>query len=153
MTAEGQSDYYASSKCMRKLFTHQENLAYIETQNLHPYPKMICDLMFEHENNIDRLANCYRSSQAGYDQAMIYRSARGGDNKYFLVEWDTPSKKVYKSRTMTGHPKPQCRLDTYLRGAACSLSHNDDFDLTRTDLEQGACHRGMNNEDLSLIHI
>ena len=31
MTAEGQSDYYASSKCMRKLFTHQENLAYIES--------------------------------------------------------------------------------------------------------------------------
>ena len=52
LSAEGQSDYFATAKCMRKIFSHQENLDYITNENLHPYPKLICDLMFKEENNV-----------------------------------------------------------------------------------------------------
>ncbi len=130
---EGQSDYYASSKCMRKLFTEEENSEYISNIELDEFAKDACDSVFESDEN--ELANCYRSAKAGQDIALMFQDL---ENLNKTPKFDTPDTKVVSS-TDENHPKPQCRLDTYFQGALCSVSHEESFDST--DIAVGACNR------------
>ncbi len=130
---EGQSDYYATTKCMRKLFTEEENSEYITNVELDEYAKSLCDHVFGSEEN--RLANCYRSAVAGQDIAFLFQALRKMD---VAPKFNTPDTKVVK-RTANAHPMPQCRLDTYFHGALCNVSHEDE--VSDTDQEEGVCNR------------
>jgi len=130
---EGQSDYYASSKCMRKLYTEDENSEYINNVELDEYAKSACDYVFGSDSH--KLANCYRSAKAGQDIAIMFQDLESLSAK---PEFNTPSTKVTES-TNHNHPKPQCRLDTYFHGALCDTSKIEGFD--DSDPTIGACNR------------
>jgi hypothetical protein len=52
------------------------------------------------------------------------------------VDYKTPDNNVVM-RTYDGHPRAQCRLDTYFQGALCDKASNLDF--SNTDPAVGAC--------------
>lgn len=132
---EGQSDYYATSKCFPRMSASKKkavNVPEIVTQQ--------CSLLHKSQNEI-RL--CEKSSMVGFELASVLN-----DLSRMLTSMDcvlNPLKPVYcpqnyltdisfstpdkteVSETYNGHPEAQCRLDTYVAGAVCNMSHDEDF--------------------------
>ncbi len=125
-SAEGQSDYYAATKCLPFIF-HQSISS----------PKMdeLADTkeLSAAEVSCGNDVTCSRILLAGYSVAKVFASL-----KTYL---DEPSLAVKDERvvweTDMNHPKPQCRLDTIKSGALCSVSPNLPFDLL--DPSIGSC--------------
>lgn len=112
---EGQSDYFATTKCLRKHFEEdlEETLkVYDEAKASQALKaKAACDEIFKAKAEA---AVCYRASMAGKSLATLLGSLRGTPN----VRFDTPDTSVV-SKTDDNHPAAQCRLDTYFQGALC----------------------------------
>jgi hypothetical protein len=115
---EGQSDYYATTKCLRKFLSQPEQIK--ETYALYRkeitdeedlFAKNQCKLV--HKTFKDR-AICFRSALAGKSLARLLGSL-GGNAEVFFSKKDT--RKVTK--TNHNHPNAQCRMDTYFQGALC----------------------------------
>jgi hypothetical protein len=126
---EGQSDYFATSKCMRKLLLSEEPQERVEAPET---VTRMCDEIFKNEED---KTICINSSMAGQDLANLFHSFRSSSKK---VSFDTPDpKKVF--RTSGSHPAAQCRLDTYFQGALCEIDANEH--MTFEDEQEGACVR------------
>ncbi len=110
---EGQSDYFATQTCARALWRDQaaENAEFAST--VHPEAKFRCDSAWseEAERNL-----CYRIAEAGLSLSTLLAAL----NRQPLPDFSTPSEKVVR-RTNHTHPAAQCRLDTYLAGALCTV--------------------------------
>lgn len=108
---EGQSDYFATQSCARRVWADQKELnAEFRTQ-VGEFEKNKCDDTFEAQEDRDL---CYRTAAAGYSLANLLSKLGNSPTPAF----DTPDTKVV-SRTNGNHPAAQCRLDTYLQGALC----------------------------------
>jgi len=127
---EGQSDYFATTKCMRKLFTDDENTELLASVDLDSYIYRSCREISADTND---LANCLRSGQAAWDLGHLlkamYRSKR-------TLDFETPDPTVV-SQTLDYHTNPQCRLDTYWQGALCDTPSSEN--LSQQDPEAGTC--------------
>jgi hypothetical protein len=133
---EGQSDYYATTKCLRKLYLKEKHLAetlqiYSDIKNTdeEKLAKKECDSVYK---DINDKAVCYRSSLAGKSLARLLGSLRGNSN----VKYSTPDTNVV-STTNHNHPAAQCRLDTYFQGALCINDHDKLAD--ENDVRLGYC--------------
>jgi hypothetical protein len=113
---EGQSDYFATAKCLKILFEEQEQ----RTLQVYRAPmqdeeektaKLLCDTL--HPLELEA-AICYRGALAGKSLARLLGSLRGTTD----LSFSTPDPAVV-SKTDDNHPKAQCRMDTYLQGALC----------------------------------
>lgn len=104
---EGQSDYFATQSCGRRLWEDDVEKNAIAAQTIPIYPKQLCDAAW---SSVERRNLCYRVAQAGFSLAALLSS---GSARY-----ETPSKQVV-ARTYNQHPAGQCRLDTYMAGALC----------------------------------
>ena len=115
-SAEGQADYFASSKCMIKLF---ENGLFSKT--------------YSSDNLACKDNYCHLITNSALSLGKIFASMR--------TDWVSPRLgKVIRetvSKTRFGHPNPQCRLDTFLAGQACREKSYIDFD--DNNFEIGAC--------------
>ena len=115
LSAEGQSDFFSTLSCGRLLFEDEleTNSRY---RNIIPeFPKDLCDDSWasEEQQNL-----CYRLMMAGKSLAMVFAV-----KKDITIDFsETDLTKV--SYTRSGHPNPQCRLDTFMAGALCTA----DFD-------------------------
>ncbi len=132
-SAEGQSDYYAATKCLPIVFNQSitspkmDDLA--ETKELSA-AEIACgnDLI------------CSRILLSGFSVAKVFASLRDYieepslSNKDKNVVWETEM----------GHPHPQCRLDTIRSGALCSVSPSLPFD--QLDPQIGACNTYKSEE-------
>lgn len=109
--SEGQSDYFASQVCARKVWgtEHEKNASL--APEVHPVAKTQCDQAWD---DLDDRHLCYRIAMAGYSLADLL-GALGGTQ----VSFETPDKKELPN-TQTSHPAGQCRLDTYFSGALCA---------------------------------
>lgn len=114
---EGQSDYFATQACARKIWSAQgdENAKFRETVGA--FEKEKCDTAWqvEAEQNL-----CYRVAAAGQSLGNLLATL----NKGKLPDFSTPDAKVVR-RMQNSHPPAQCRLDTYLRGALCSVTFDE----------------------------
>jgi hypothetical protein len=124
-SAEGQADYYATSKCL-PLFFH----AGIEYKN------------FDKDNDANSLKLalskcrdnvCARIVLSGLSVSHVFSSLLSGTPTPSLLSSD-PTK---VDKTLYNHPNPQCRLDTFLSGANCDVGTNIPFD--NNDPRVGAC--------------
>ncbi len=159
---EGQSDYFATAKCMRKFYTAEENEQYNKGVEISELAYTNCVSMFSGDRQ--KMINCFRSASGGESLATLLRdlgeSGRANKKTQFALpivlrlsspgpiipipEFGTPDPNIVK-RTYNRHPAAQCRLDTYFQGALCSLSHEltpDNKDSTvgmcnRSDFTQG----------------
>ncbi len=131
---EGQADYFANLKCLRRVFATPGASAFtrlkIQLQGEDPGPRPACEQAFKSE--IDR-ALCVRSSAAGMSVTSLFRALR---NETVIPRYDTPDP-AKVAKTADGHPASQCRLDTYYSGSICARSVNDA--LSETDPSAGTC--------------
>jgi hypothetical protein len=130
---EGQSDYFASLKCMRKVFKTQDNLDFVaeHAADINPFYTTKCHDMYK---TAEEQALCVRTGMAGQGLANLF----GALGKSGAPIPDTPDRNEV-GQTNDRHPAAQCRLDTYIQGALCDIDHNTD--LSQSDAKVGACNR------------
>lgn len=127
---EGQSDYFSTAKCLRKVFNNDNNETIVSKLDA---PKALTDTCSKSlKSKEDRLI-CIRGGMAGFSVASFFAKARNQS----LPKFETPDLKEV-NRTYDGHPDTQCRLDTYLQGALCEKSFNED--VSQSDEVKGTCH-------------
>jgi hypothetical protein len=134
---EGQADYFATLKCLRKAWINDNNAAIVKTLNA---PKIVTDLCKKtyKKDKVDQ-ALCIRTSMAGQSVGNLFASL----SKLPEPKFETPDAKVV-SRTDDNHPKAQCRLDTYYQGSLCDVSMNDD--VSQNEEVQGTCHGSLGHQ-------
>lgn len=115
---EGQSDYFSTMKCARKMF-RDSGIRRIGV------PSRI-------EQACQGSGVCERSMVAGLQLAGVLADL-GGEG---AVSVDSPSTAIV-TRTYNNHPAAQCRFDTYFNGAVCPVS--SDIEFSTTEPKQGAC--------------
>ncbi|MCO4794607.1 MAG: hypothetical protein KC493_12885 [Bacteriovoracaceae bacterium] len=132
-SAEGQADYFSATKCLPKMFqsTQETKLAIsLSDESAYEEARKKC------KDDI-----CVRIVLSGLSVGRVFASLRSG--------WEIPkisNLDSYKvSMTEYKHPKPQCRLDTYISGANCENDRDKDFD--NVDPKIGACFRAENGYD------
>ena len=134
---EGQSDYFGSMKCFRRVFESDDNEAIVAAMEVDATVTQKCSESFTQRNDV---ALCVRTAMAGLSLAKLLGSLRGTTD----VKFDTPDPSVV-SQTNDAHPAAQCRLDTYFQGALCDKSIDDD--VSNRDAAEGVCTsaRGYSN--------
>jgi len=136
-STEGQSDYFATLKCLRKVFASEDNATFLSGKVIPEHLQKSCDAA--HGSQAERDI-CVRSGLAGHSFSLL--SAR----MQFNPEFHTPAANVVAS-TQDQHPAAQCRLDTFFQGALCEVS--DGVDVSPDDEVVGTCH-GLNGQSVGL---
>lgn len=129
-SAEGQADYFATTKCLRRLWKDDDNSSRITGQVIPEALKTSCEKQWKDKNEA---ALCIRAGLAGLQVGMLFSDIASFQK---LPKFETPDTSVVK-KTMMIHPKAQCRLDTYYQGALCEVSYLEEFGK---DEFKGACH-------------
>ncbi|HEY5961660.1 MAG TPA: hypothetical protein VIV60_34105 [Polyangiaceae bacterium] len=116
--AEGQSDWYATQACTRWLWNDdvEGNAAYSTT--VEPVLRAKCDSAWT--ATADRNL-CYRIGTAGKSFADLSASLEGR-----TISFSTPDTTVVTT-TLISHPNAQCRLDTVVAAARCTVTPNFDI--------------------------
>jgi hypothetical protein len=125
---EGQSDYFASLKCFRKVFGGDDNMNIVSNMEVDASAEKQCQASWSNQEDISL---CVRAAMAGKSLATLL--GRGT-----TISFDTPDANVVE-RTNDRHPAGQCRLDTYFQGSLCEAKRDDD--VSRTDALIGTCNR------------
>jgi hypothetical protein len=131
---EGQSDYFASTKCLRKLFRNFNNYKALK-KNYREIPEIVGKACKKQFANNDDFMVCARTALAGLSLANLFKDLR---NMPTAPDFSKPDQNRV-SRTSDGHPQPQCRLDTYFQGAICDA--DDREEIGYDDETKGACAR------------
>lgn len=126
---EGQSDYFASTKCLRRVLEKEDNIDAVSKMTVEPVVTAKCQMAHKTANDI---AICQRTAMAAKNLAQIL----SGLDERSTVSHKTPDMKVV-SVTNDNHPEAQCRLDTYFQGALCDKSFTDD--VNDNDPIPGTC--------------
>ena len=138
--SEGQADYFATTKCARKVFAKDNNYHLMSQKTIPEIVKKRCKKSF---NEREAYAICIRSSLAAKVVADLARAwikeNRPQAPRFSEPFHHTPNKTVV-SATEHGYTSPQCRLDTYFAGATCEVSHKKNFSYKDPDI--GACLHG-----------
>lgn len=136
---EGQSDYFASLKCFRKVYAKEDNISFISTLVIPKKVEGACRSIYQEGS---KYALCIRSSMAAQSTtnllSSLSRGRRGRDNNKPLTDFNKPDLSVVL-KTTHSHPKAQCRLDTYFAAALCDIDMNIDLDNANPRI--GACNR------------
>lgn len=122
---EGQSDYFATQACARKIWKNQVQHNETFVDSLASSERQKCDEAWQ--STSDR-ALCYRIVAAGQSLANMLATLNNGRTPRF----DSPDKSVARA-TVNTHPAAQCRLDTYLHGALCGVGFNEKLIPGRKD--------------------
>jgi len=113
---EGQSDYFASHACARRIWGSQKDVNAQFRSSVGNFEKNKCDESYTQQADRDL---CYRTAEAGLSLATLLAKLGNSADPRF----ETPDEKRV-SRTYDAHPAAQCRLDTYLQGALCGKPFN-----------------------------
>lgn len=123
-SVEGQADYYATSKCLPRLWKSEDNAAVIN--NLH-IPQTIaerCKTTFTGES----IALCVRSNLTSLKLSSFL--LRGAEVQPPQIH--TPDLSVKNTSSYyIDYPSLQCRLDTLLAGAYCKIDPYSPVDKIR----------------------
>lgn len=132
-SVEGQSDYFASAKCMRKVLEKVDNWDAVRRQYANDIDPTVAERCKAGQGaSKQQFAICVRGALGG--KALARLLADLGRSK--MPDFNTPDTSKVRS-TMQGHPPAQCRLDTYFAGAVCPVGHDVDFD--DKNQKTGAC--------------
>lgn len=127
---EGQSDYFATLKCLRQTFLNDKNVAIVKKLNA---PEALVKACGKAWRNKDDKAICVRSGMAGVSVAGLFAALRSQPEAKF----ETPDAKIV-AKTDDAHPAHQCRLDTFFQGALCEKAFNED--VSQKEEVKGTCH-------------
>ena len=127
---EGQADYFATLKCLRRFFAGQDNQAVVAKLKVPQIVTNNCKVNFANANEI---AVCQRSAMAGEVLGNFFKALM---NTTTALSFSTPDKNNVQV-TYDGHPQAQCRLDTYFQGSLCDKSVAEA--VSDTDVNLGTC--------------
>jgi hypothetical protein len=131
---EGQADYFATLKCLRKSFLNENNLEIVSKMTV---PSLVTDACKKaNKGDKEETAVCIRMSMAGKSVADLFSSL----SRLPEAKFDTPDSRVVSS-TDDNHPRAQCRLDTYFQGSLCDVNMNED--VSQTDEVKATCHGSL----------
>ena len=130
---EGQSDYFATTKCLRQVWAKDNNEEITAAMEIPARVKELCGS--QNVWNQD-YAICLRGAMAGDSVARLFAALRKQEPSKF----ETPDPKVAKY-TQESHPATQCRLDTYFQGALCGADEMVEF--SRDTEVTGSCHKTL----------
>jgi hypothetical protein len=128
---EGQADYFATLKCLRRGWEMDDNEAIVRAMDVPAALTKACGE--QHLWNQDFFM-CVRGGMAGMSVSKLFQALR---NATVEPKFDTPDPKVV-TKTDDNHPAYQCRLDTYFAGALCEKSFHED--VTASSEVTGTCH-------------
>ncbi len=134
-STEGQADYYATLKCLRKVFRKDDNQMAIKEKEVPLLATEKCSLSFKQEWE---RALCVRTTLAGISvgNVMAYR-------RDVLPDINTPDQNIV-DQTVDSHPLTQCRVDTYFQGSICEISSYKS--VSSLDERIGTCHPSHGHE-------
>lgn len=115
-SAEGQSDYYATSVCMKNYFKHIN-----KTKKL-TIPKELSETAFtlcrtSYSNELDYLV-CLNTGKGIEAFAKMYEHLTQYKEQFSI---ETPSKKQVQATMFDSYPETQCRIDTLFQGSLGNL--------------------------------
>lgn len=119
-SAEGQSDFYATARCLKRVFAMDSNDLALKGLRI---PKIVSHKC---ENSFTKILDqkiCKRSAMASLDVARFFADLEG----VAVPRFETPDELEVKI-TNTSYPSVQCRLDTLFNGALAK-DINDKVDL------------------------
>lgn len=131
-SVEGQADYWASLKCMRKFMEEDDNVALMANVDVPAFAVEKCEASF---SNAEEVAICKRNTMAGISLASLLQELSGTREPIAL---DTPDQTIVEE-TRELHPEAQCRLDSYFAGSLCDIDAYTDTDPN--DVTVGVCTR------------
>ena len=131
---EGQADYFATLKCLRKTWLNDNNAEIVKKMTIPQVLKDTCTKRYR-KNKMDS-SICIRAAMAGKSVADLFAAL----GNLTPVKFETPDPKVVKVMD-DNHPQAQCRLDTYYQGALCDVSINED--VSQSDEVKGTCHKSL----------
>lgn len=132
-SAEGQADYYASTKCMKRYlaFSEENGSVYnISDKNQDDFVLKNCHDIYKNEKEI---SYCFYTAYAGLQTAKIFQSLKSNVPN---PKFETPAKEIVKS-TIEGYPSVQCRLDSFFQGSLCDVDPM--ISPSHTDAKIGYC--------------
>lgn len=132
LSVEGEADYFANLKCLRRMWAQDDNISIVQNVQMPDEVLSRCSAVFEDEN---QAALCMRSSLAGFRMAKLLADI-SQDNPN--IHFDTPSE-LSVTEVYADHPGAQCRLDTFFQASHCPASLGTD--LGYNNYAQGACIR------------
>ena len=130
-SAEGQADYYATMKCLRRIWDKENNELAVSTQLIPEALKNECAKTYTTPKS---QALCHRMGLAGRSVALMIQDL---DHDSIEPKFETPDPLVVRAMSYL-HPYAQCRLDTFFQGAVCPVSEAIEFQ--DDDQTAGACH-------------
>ena len=132
-SSEGQSDYYANFKCLKKIFSEASSFAFTRTAGGDELAEKNCEQTYSTQE--DRVV-CVRGAMAGKSVANLFKVL---SNATVEPSFDTPDPKVVPQTNFDNYPPTQCRMDTYLHGSLCAQPVGSV--LSETDAVPGTCTR------------
>lgn len=114
---EGQSDYFATQVCARKLWAQDFSINAEFRKTAKPIVLSLCNQVWSGANDQDL---CYRVLTASESVITTMAALMGKP----VPQMDTPDTSVV-SQTESKHPAIQCRLDTSVQGALCLARHDE----------------------------
>jgi hypothetical protein len=126
---EGQADYFAGLKCMRRVLQNDDNISIVSKMDVDAEAVKQCTSIYKSDAEV---ALCERSTMAGKSLAMLLGDLGGNSS----VSFTTPDLSAV-TRTNDNHPAAQCRLDTYFQGTLCDKAISDELD--NKDATKGVC--------------
>ena len=124
-TNEGGADYFATLKCMRRMYGEAAPLGDVD-----PVAAAGCSGQFPDGAGRN---GCLNGARGGQSVAFLFQALR---NSPTPPKFDTPNRTVV-DRMFNQHPETQCRLDTYYQGALCGAQLGTD--VSNSDANAGAC--------------
>jgi hypothetical protein len=128
---EGQADYFATLKCLRRVWQSEDNARVVASMEI---PKTLTDACNKQWSSATDRNLCVRGGMAGDSVAQLFGALSWQAKP---AKFDTPDPKQV-TRTNDAHPATQCRLDTYFQGALCEKSFNEE--IGQSDEVSGVCH-------------
>lgn len=132
---EGQSDYYSTMKCYRRMVESGYDEGLFDVKVPETVEK---NCAIQNKSKLD-ISICKKSADNGFILASVLNSL---SNSSSTLSFDTPDK-TKVSKTNDAHPRAQCRLDTYYAGAICGIHYTEEFSSTNPTV--GACAEEKND--------
>ena len=129
---EGQADYYANLKCLRRVFSDTASSAFTRSVSGDAFAEKSCAQTFPDPKES---ALCMRNALAGKSVSVLFQALH---NEAKEPAFDTPDPKVVTAM-FNDHPATQCRMDTYLQGSLCTQPVSSV--LSNTNPVTGTCTR------------
>jgi len=134
-SAEGQADYFATSKCLKRYYAElglgEEDLS-LNNSSIPQKVLVDCNSVYK---NLSDLKVCVRSQMAALDFAHFLNSLPDVRTPVMLEVVDA---KVVKGTNVNAYPRPQCRFDTLYQGSLCAI--HSDVATSDTDAKIGHCN-------------